>query len=53
MESEFEQITTELADGVFTITLNRPDRLNAWTGTMGASCTRRSTRPTPTTTCAR
>jgi enoyl-CoA hydratase/carnithine racemase len=34
MESEFEQITTELADGVFTITLNRPDRLNAWTGTM-------------------
>ena len=34
MESEFEQITTELADGVFTITLNRPDRLNALTGTM-------------------
>ena len=31
---EFEQITTELADGVLTITLNRPDRLNAWTGTM-------------------
>jgi enoyl-CoA hydratase/carnithine racemase len=36
MESEFEQITTELADGVFTITLNRPDRLNAWTGTMAS-----------------
>jgi len=35
MESEFEQITTELADGVFTITLNRPDRLNAFTATMG------------------
>ena len=34
MESESEHITTELADGVFTITLNRPDRLNAWTGTM-------------------
>ena len=32
---EFEQITTELADGVMTITLNRPDRLNAFTGTMG------------------
>ena len=31
---EFEQITTELAEGVLTITLNRPDRLNAWTGTM-------------------
>jgi enoyl-CoA hydratase/carnithine racemase len=34
MESEFEQITTELADGVFTITLNRPDRLNAYTSQM-------------------
>jgi len=28
---EFEQITTELTDGVFTITLNRPERLNAYT----------------------
>jgi enoyl-CoA hydratase/carnithine racemase len=32
---DFEQITTELADGVLTITLNRPDRLNAWTARMG------------------
>jgi enoyl-CoA hydratase/carnithine racemase len=32
----FEQIATDLADGILTITLNRPDRLNAWTGTMGA-----------------
>jgi enoyl-CoA hydratase/carnithine racemase/L-amino acid N-acyltransferase YncA len=31
---EFEQITTELADHVLTVTLNRPDRLNAWTQTM-------------------
>jgi enoyl-CoA hydratase/carnithine racemase len=31
---EFEQITTELSDHVLTITLNRPDRLNAWTQTM-------------------
>jgi enoyl-CoA hydratase/carnithine racemase len=31
---EFEQITTEVTDHVLTITLNRPDRLNAWTGTM-------------------
>jgi enoyl-CoA hydratase/carnithine racemase len=31
----FEQITTEVADGVLTITLNRPERLNAWTATMG------------------
>jgi enoyl-CoA hydratase/carnithine racemase len=31
---DFEQITTELADRVLTITLNRPERLNAWTPTM-------------------
>jgi enoyl-CoA hydratase/carnithine racemase len=31
----FEQITTDLTDRVLTITLNRPDRLNAWTPTMG------------------
>jgi enoyl-CoA hydratase/carnithine racemase len=30
----YEQITTDLADHVVTITLNRPDRLNAWTQTM-------------------
>ena len=29
-----EQITTDLTDGILTITLNRPDRLNAWTPTM-------------------
>ena len=32
---EFEQILTQVDDGVMTITLNRPDRLNAWTATMG------------------
>ncbi|MCW3029360.1 MAG: putative enoyl-CoA hydratase [Solirubrobacterales bacterium] len=32
--SEFEQITTDLSDRVLTITLNRPERLNAWTATM-------------------
>jgi enoyl-CoA hydratase/carnithine racemase len=31
----FEQITTELDSGILTITLNRPERLNAWTATMG------------------
>ncbi|MGZ4192634.1 MAG: enoyl-CoA hydratase-related protein, partial [Solirubrobacteraceae bacterium] len=31
----YEQITTDVADGVLTITLNRPDRLNAWTPMMG------------------
>src|SRR3984885_15014499 len=33
---EFEQITAELTDGVLTITLNRPDRLNAWTQRMAS-----------------
>ncbi len=32
---DFQQITTDLEDRVLTITLNRPDRLNAWTPTMG------------------
>ena len=31
---EFEHIRYEVADGVLTITLNRPDRLNAFTPTM-------------------
>jgi enoyl-CoA hydratase/carnithine racemase len=31
---EREQIIEELEDGVLTVTLNRPDRLNAWTETM-------------------
>ena len=31
---EFEQIRYEVAYGVLTITMNRPDRLNAWTPTM-------------------
>jgi enoyl-CoA hydratase/carnithine racemase len=33
---EFEQISTEVDDRVLTITLNRPERLNAWTATMGS-----------------
>lgn len=32
--SAYQEILTGLTDGVLTITLNRPDRLNAWTGTM-------------------
>jgi enoyl-CoA hydratase/carnithine racemase len=31
---EYEQIRYEIADQVLTITMNRPDRLNAWTPTM-------------------
>src|SRR6201998_1682316 len=30
----FEQITTDLSERILTITLNRPERLNAWTATM-------------------
>jgi enoyl-CoA hydratase/carnithine racemase len=33
---ELEQITADLTDGILTITLNRPERLNAWTQTMCA-----------------
>ena len=32
--ASFEQIRYEVADGVLTITLNRPERLNAWTPVM-------------------
>src|SRR3954463_12385882 len=32
---EFEQLRYEVADHVLTITLDRPDRLNAFTATMG------------------
>jgi enoyl-CoA hydratase/carnithine racemase len=34
--SDFEQILTDSSERVFTITLNRPDRLNAWTSQMGS-----------------
>ncbi len=35
-DADFEQITAATTDGVFTITLNRPERLNAWTSQMGS-----------------
>jgi enoyl-CoA hydratase/carnithine racemase len=31
---EYQQIRYEVADSILTITMNRPDRLNAWTPTM-------------------
>ena len=50
---DFEEIRYEIAGQVLTITLDRPDRLNAFTATMHASCSTPSTAPTPTTRCAR
>lgn len=35
-----EQILTEVVDGVLTITMNRPERLNAWTPRMAAEMER-------------
>ena len=32
--ADFESIVTEISDGILTITLNRPDRMNAFTTTM-------------------
>jgi 2-(1,2-epoxy-1,2-dihydrophenyl)acetyl-CoA isomerase len=34
--NDYETILTTLIDGVMTITMNRPERLNAWTYKMGA-----------------
>jgi enoyl-CoA hydratase/carnithine racemase len=41
----FEQIATNTTDGVMTITLNRPERLNAWTAQMGRELIEAYTAP--------
>ncbi len=49
----YSEILLEVADGVALVTLNRPERLNAYTPTMSASSPRRPPPATPTTPCAR
>lgn len=34
----YQEILADLEDGILTLTLNRPDRLNAWTGVMEEEC---------------
>ena len=49
----FSEILYEVADGVCTVTLNRPDRLNAVTTTMIRELGEAWSAPTPTTPFAR
>lgn len=48
--SDYETLLLETSDGVATLTLNRPDRYNAFDATMVAGITRpgRSCETTPT-----
>ena len=49
----FSTIACETSAGILTITLNRPDRLNAFTLVMASGLVEASSRRTPTTRCAR
>ena len=43
----YTQILETQKDGVLTLTLNRPERLNAWTPTMAAVRVQTANRPLP------
>ena len=49
---EYQEIAYEVADGVLTITLDRPDALNAFTARMMSELLDALDGPTPTTTSA-
>ena len=48
----YEQILYSVEDKVLTLTLNRAERLNAFTGVMCRTRSTRSIAPTPTIRCA-
>ncbi len=48
-DARFKVVRYEVADRIATITLDRPDRLNAWTGRMHTEYRRAVSRPSRTT----
>jgi enoyl-CoA hydratase/carnithine racemase len=48
----YGQILYEVRDRIATLTLHRPEQLNAWTDVMAEEVYRRCTPPAPTMLCA-